>query len=253
MSLAPDAPNGQPDAQTLYAVVEATWPAFATTTLDPWTIRDGRGGGKRVSAATAQAPASVADLPAAEAAMRALGDVPRFMIRAGDGDLDAMLAQAGYDVIDPVNMYVGAIGPLTLQRPPRIATYNIWPPMAIQREIWATGGIGPSRICVMERAPTPKTALLGRHDNHAAAAGFVAIHDGTAMVHALEVVARHRRKGMARHLMIEAAFWAADHGARHMSVICTRANDGANALYSSLGLSLVGQYHYRQHRTGDAP
>ncbi|MEB8385698.1 GNAT family N-acetyltransferase [Rhodobacteraceae bacterium KMM 6894] len=242
-----------PDAQTLYKVVETTWPAFASRTLGPWTLRDGRGGGKRVSAATAQAPASADDLPPAEAAMRAYGEVPRFMIRAQDNALDAMLAQAGYDIIDPVNMYAGPIAPLTVQRPPPISTFNIWPPVAIQREIWAAGGIGPARIHVMERAPAPKTALLGRENDRAAAAGFVAIHDGIAMVHALEVLPAHRRQGLARYMMLEAAFWAAAQGAHHMSVVCTRANDGANALYSSLGLSLVGQYHYRQLTDGNTP
>lgn len=248
-----NSPDNLPDAQLLYAVAEATWPAFANSTVGPWILRDGRGGGKRVSAATAHAPTSAGDLPAAEAAMRALGEVPCFMIRAGDGDLDTMLAQAGYAVIDPVNIYVGPLEALTGQLPPRTASFHIWPPMAIQREIWQAGGINPARIQVMERAGGPKTALFGRADNHAAAAGFAAMHGRIAMVHALAVLERHRRRGMARHLMTEAAFWAADQGAHHMSAICTRANQGANALYSSLGLSLVGQYHYRQHPDGETP
>ncbi|MCZ4350930.1 GNAT family N-acetyltransferase [Roseovarius aestuarii] len=245
-------PAHLPDAQTLYGVVEATWPAFANRELGPWIIRDGRGGGKRVSAATAHGPSKADDLPAAEAAMRALGQAPRFMIRADDSDLDDLLAQAGYEVIDPVNMYVAPIAPLITQPPPRIASYNIWPPMAIQCEIWAEGGIGPARIDVMNRAPEPKTALLGRDSNRAAATGFAAIHNGIAMVHALEVHKRHRRRGMGRYLMVEAALWAAQHGAQYMSVICTRANAGANALYSTnLGMTLVGQYHYRQLSDGE--
>jgi GNAT superfamily N-acetyltransferase len=150
-------------------------------------------------------------------------------------------------------MYVGPIAPLTAQRPPRTSTFNIWPPVAIQREIWTAGDIGPARMDVMERAPAPKTALMGRENDRAAAAGFVGVHDGIAMVHALVVLEGHRRKGMARYMMIEAAFWAAAHGARHMSAVCTQANDGANYLYSSLGLSLVGQYHYRQLTDGDTP
>jgi N-acetylglutamate synthase len=32
--------------------MEATWPPAATTRLGPWLLRDGKGGGKRVSAAT---------------------------------------------------------------------------------------------------------------------------------------------------------------------------------------------------------
>jgi hypothetical protein len=29
-------------------------------------------------------------------------------------------------------------------------------------------------------------------------------------------------------------------------VVCTRANEAANALYASLGMASVGQYHYRR-------
>ena len=47
--------------------------------------------------------------------------------------------------------------------------------------------------------------------------------------------------------------WAAAQGATHLSVLCTNANDAANALYSSLGMELVGQYHYRIKKDGKTP
>ena len=234
-----------PDIETLYGVVEATWPAASTATLGPWTLREGAGGGKRVSAATARRPVNSGDLPAAENAMRAMGQVPLFMLRAGEGALDALLATEGYAVIDPVNIWACPIATLGAAPPPHLTAYSLWEPMAIQRDIWAAGGIGPGRWAVMERSTCPKTSLFGRDTNRPAATGFVAIHDGIAMVHALEVLAAHRRRSLGRHLMIEAALWAARQGASHVSVICTRANQGANALYASLGLTLVGEYHYR--------
>ena len=61
----------------------------------------------------------------------------------------------------------------------------------------------------------------------------------------LRLLEPHRGKGLGRHLTRHAAFWAADHGATHLAVLCTKANQGANALYSSLGMTVVGQYHYR--------
>lgn len=242
-----------PDLPRLYDVIEATWPPRAMRTLGPWTLRDGGGGGKRVSAATARTPARADVLPAAEDAMRAAGQTPLFMLRAGDDALDALLEAAGYTVVDPVNIYACPLDDLTRERPPRTASFHIWEPLAIQRDIWTAGGIGPARLAVMARVKGAKTALFGRDDNSPAATGFVALDGDTAMVHALEVLLTHRRRGMARYLMIEAAFWAADQGARHMSVICTAANTGANALYASLGMTLVGQYHYRQHPDGATP
>lgn len=236
-----------PDAQALYGVVEATWPPHALHRRGPVTLRDGRGGGKRASAATASGSVTEADLGPAETAMRAMGARPRFMIRKGEARLDAMLERVGYAVIDPVAIYATTLSSLRMDRPEPTASFHIWEPLAIQREIWAEGGIGPARIAVMERVAGPKTALLGRNDGRAIAAGFGAIHGDTAMVHALEVRATHRRQGGGRALMLEAARWAMTQGARHIAVACTEANTGANALYAALGMTRVGHYHYRQH------
>jgi N-acetylglutamate synthase len=43
-------------------VLEATWPPAARHRAGPWVLRDGAGGGKRVSAATAEGPVTAADL-----------------------------------------------------------------------------------------------------------------------------------------------------------------------------------------------
>jgi hypothetical protein len=45
--------------------------------------------------------------------------------------------------------------------------------------------------------------------------------------------------------MRHAAIWALSQTAAHMSVICTKENKAANALYASLKMRLVGGYHYR--------
>ena len=173
-----------PDPEDLMATVEATWPPASASRAGPWTIRDGQGGGKRVSAATANSPVGAGDLPEAEASMRALGQPELFMIRKGDEALDALLAQRGYKVIDPTDIYAAHVADLDLAPPPRLSVFSVWPPLAIQREVWATGGIGPGRVAVMERVSGPKTALLGRRSDRAVAAGFVAVDKGIAMIHA---------------------------------------------------------------------
>ncbi|MDZ7709990.1 MAG: GNAT family N-acetyltransferase [Roseovarius sp.] len=234
-----------PDVHALYAVTEATWPPAARHALGPVTIREGRGGGKRVSAATVSGEVQQGDLDRAEDAMRALGQGPLFQVREGEGALDAMLAARGYRTVDAVNLQVAPITALTINRLPRVTTFTVWEPLEIMREIWAEGGIGPARVAVMERVAGPKTGLFGRLKDQPAAAGFVALHERIAMVHALEVRARHRRAGMGRLMMLQAAHWAGAQGARHLAVICTQANAGANALYAAMGFACVGTYHYR--------
>lgn len=236
-----------PDVAQLYDVIDGTWPAAETRRLGPFLLRRGDCGGQRVSAATALAPVGVPEIEAAEAAMLDMGQPRLFQIRQGDAALDAMLQQRGYRIKDPVNLYVAPVEMLLTQRPPPVTTFCLWEPLAIQIDIWAKAGIGPERIAVMHRAKGPKTAILGRINDHPGGTAFVAIHESIAMVHAVEVLPHQRKQGMAGWFMRTAALWAQQHGATHLSVVCTQDNAGANALYASLGMALVGQYHYRKH------
>ncbi|WP_170789546.1 GNAT family N-acetyltransferase [Ruegeria lacuscaerulensis] len=227
-------------------IVDGTWPAAQYTQQGPFQLRQGQGGGSRVSAASARGPATEAQIDAAEAAMLAMGQKRIFCLRPGDEALDQQLSDRGYDVLDPVNIYTCPVSHLTDIPVPRVTAFAIWDPLAIMVEIWAKGGIGPKRLAVMERAPGPKTGLLMRRVDKPAGTAFVAIHDGVAMVHALEILPEHRRHGLGQWAMRAAAFWAQEQGARTLSVICTKVNDGANGLYHALGMEIAGEYHYRQ-------
>lgn len=229
-------------AARLEAALAATWPPAATRHLGPWTLREGRGGGSRVSAATAEGTPTAADVAEAEAAMAALGQPPLFRLRAGDAELDALLGDLGYRSADATDLL---FAPLDLPPPTRLGAIPAWPPLAIQREIWVAGGIGPARIAVMERAAAPRTTLLGRVSDRAAGTAFVALHDGIAMVHAIEVLPAFRRRGAARHILMGAALWARQHGATGLGSLVVRNNAAAQALHASLGFRCVGQYHYR--------
>lgn len=233
------------DVGRLFRVVEATWPAARTWTCGAITLRDGAGGGSRVSAATADDLPPDRDLAAAEDAMRDQGRAPLFMVRDGQMALDDMLAARGYQVKDPVLVYHAPIETLTAERPPPVTSFACWPPLVSLREIWAAGGVGPEKLAVMDRVTVPKSAFLGRIDDTPAAAAFVGVADGCAMLHGLEVAAAFRRRKLGRHLTVAAAFWARALGARDFALLVTRANASAIALYASLGLNPVGQYHYR--------
>lgn len=244
--------TGFVEADRFHDALEATWPAARLWQQDGWILRDGASGGKRVSAATALSASDPADPAIAAKAMRDIGQVPLFMIRKDDTELDHRLDALGYDVIDPVNVYAAPLQSIAAEPPPRLSSFDLWGPLAIQCAIWAAGGIGPARIEVMRRVTNAKTALLGREAGRAAGAGFVALYENVAMVHALEVLPAHRRKGVGRNLTRHAAHWAVGQGADTLAVLCTKANQSANALYASMGFLLVGEYHYRIAR-GEEP
>jgi ribosomal protein S18 acetylase RimI-like enzyme len=65
------------------------------------------------------------------------------------------------------------------------------------------------------------------------------------MLHALEVRPASRRLGLGGRLVQAAAVWAAGQGATRLSLVVTRQNAAACALYARLGMDVVGQYHYR--------
>mmetsp|Transcript_23043 Transcript_23043/g.39095 ORF Transcript_23043/g.39095 Transcript_23043/m.39095 type:complete len:114 (-) Transcript_23043:9-350(-) len=104
----------------LYDAIDDTWPAANLHRVGPWMLRDGAGGGKRVSAATAIAPVTDADISSAEAGMRSFHQRPLFMIRDTDQALDALLKARGYRIVDPVNGYIAATATLTDRPIPRV-------------------------------------------------------------------------------------------------------------------------------------
>ncbi len=222
--------------EALARVMEATWPPAQVWQQGPFLCREGAGGGKRVSAASCEGAWTEADLDALDQGL--------VMIRSGDEALDAALEARGWRVVDPVVAYTAPVAVLTAELPP-LSAFPHWPPLEITRAIWAEGGIGAARLAVMARVMGPHAAILARHDDRPAGAAFVALAGEQAMVHAVEVREAVRRQGIGARLLRAAANWAAGEGARDLSLVVTRQNTAARALYARLGMRVVGEYHYR--------
>lgn len=224
----------------LFAALEATWPPLSSQRVGPFRLRDGAGGGKRVSAATLEGAFTEADLDATDATL--------FQLRPGDEALDAALEARGWRLVDPTILMTAPVD--TVAEPPRpVSLLAAWPPLAIQRQIWAEGHIGPSRVAVMERACTPRTAFIARFQNRAAGVGFIAAHQGIAMLHALHIEPGFRRQGVARYMVRGMADWARKQGAQTFALAVTQGNAPARALYSALGMTDAAAYHYREKTT----
>lgn len=233
-----------PSLADYFAASEATWPAARIWEQDGFKLRDGQGGGQRVSAATALGTVTDAQITAAENAMQAIGQRPLFCERGDTPQLDQALAARGYVVKDPITVYALPIENLTNVIIPPVTAFCIWEPLAIMKEIWATDGIGQARRDVMARAAC-KTGVLARWNEKPGGAAFAAVHAGICMVHGLVVLPHQRRQGVAEWMMRRAAYWGQAQGATHMSVICLEDNVAGNALYRALGFEAVGRYHYR--------
>ena len=93
----------------LYAAIDGTWPAAQFVTVGPWKLRDGQGGGKRVSAASTDYMVTPEDIQTAVNGLAEFGQPPLFMVKPDQGALDAQLAMLGYEVIDPCNAHASPV------------------------------------------------------------------------------------------------------------------------------------------------
>lgn len=234
----------------LFGALDATWPAAHEMRQGHWVLRDGQGGGQRVSATLLAAGVDAAaitdaDVRCAADAQIAAGHAPLFAVRgAAQTNLDTLLAGQCYTVSDPTVIYAAPTATLA-REPEPITLFEIWPPLAIMRDLWAAAGTGPARIAVMDRVARPKTSLIARHDDRAVGVGFVACHAGIAMLHAVEVSPQYRRQGAGARIVSGAAWWAGSQGAHTFALAVTAGNTGARALYERLGMTQVASYHYR--------
>lgn len=227
----------------LLAAMAESWPPEAVLPFGPWTLRRAPGAGNRVTCATAAGLVTAADITSLAEAQRGQGQTPTVMLRDAEGALDSLLAAQGWRMGEEVVLYHA---PLTAFAPPAVMTaFPLWPPLGVMRLIWEEDGTGPAKQRVMDRAPDPKTAILGRTGDRAAGAAFVTIVRGVAFLHALAVSPALRRQGTARNILCAAATWARETGATSLALAVTRGNAGARSLYASLGMEVVGQYHYR--------
>ena len=229
-----------PGSHRLMTAIDATWPAAEMRDHGGWVLRRGAGGGKRVSAASGSG-----DIADAVAGMAAWRQGPIFRLTPEDDALDTALDAEGYAIVDPVALYTGAATALTGQDSLQAKLYTASMRPALMEEIWRAGGIGPDRLAIMDRCAVPRAFLLSRAEDSPCGAAFVAIDGDVAMIHAIEVLTRWRRRGAGALLIQGAARFAVAQGARWLSLAVTEANAPARALYDRLGMRVTGRYHYR--------
>lgn len=228
----------------LAAAFEATWPPAETAPAGGFVVGRGLGAGGRVSSARAAGPWQPEDIEAAEAVHAGWGQRPLFRAWDEDGALIEALRARGYAPEVPTLVLEAPVAALASPPLPAMRGFALWPPLAIQRDIWAEGSITPARQAVMARVGLPKAAILARVADRAAGAGFVALSGEVAMLHAIEVRPACRRQGVGGWILRQAAEWAAAEGARRLALAVSRSNAGAQALYARMGFAQAASYRY---------
>ena len=109
-----------------------------------------------------QISATAPEIDGAEQTLRDLSQPLLFHIDEGQSELDKALAQRGYHRVDLTDLLAQPVADLCDQELPKTTLFDIWPPLIIQKDIWALDGVGPQRMNVMDRATQAKTSLLIR-------------------------------------------------------------------------------------------
>jgi hypothetical protein len=181
------------------ATIRATWPPASVRRIGPFDVNDGAGGGNRVSAARlsdplsdggAVSPGEVSDVATAQAAR---GTEALFMVFGWQDPLDRLLAAEGYATRDETLILAAPAADIA-EAPPPVSCFEIWPPLAVQEEIWAPAESARrgALSCAGPKVPRPpcsdgSTTVPPRPPSSRCMAR-------TAMLHALEVASRARRQ-----------------------------------------------------------
>ena len=233
------------NSELFWRASDICWPPIQKKTVGPWVIREGGGGGSRVSSTTPIGDCSRKDISLAEREMHGLGQSNVFQIRRKDKELDLLLSKKGYSLVDRTVIYKCNIAEISCLSVPSVTTFDIWPPLNMMKIIWDKGGITDGRLSVMRRCKVKKTTILGRIENKAAGCAFVSQSNGISIIQSLFVLPKYSRKGLARHVIIEAAKWGEKEGSSYLALMVGKHNKRARSLYDGLGMKVLESYHYR--------
>ncbi len=233
----------------LTAAFRATWPAAEYATVGGFRVGRGAGGGGRVSAARVAGDWQAGnwqadDIERVADLQRDWAEAPLFAVADDDAALARALRERSWRDHTATVVLQAPVAALTDRTIPPVTTFAVWPPLAIQRDLWRELGIGAARQAIIDRAAAPKAALLGRVADRAAGAGFVGVHGPVAMIHALGVLPPFRRHGVAGWLIRQAAHFAQQNAAERIALAVQRDNAAALALYAALGFSETDGYRY---------
>lgn len=223
---------------------EESWPAAEYRDVGGFRIGRGLGAGGRVSSARPLQGWTPRGIQDAIATHREWDQPALFRAMQDDLPVKQALRDAGLVPTKPTAILEASTAMLADADLPYLSTIPSWPPLAIQREIWAAGSISAARQDTMQRVALSKMSLLGRTKDWPVAAAFLAWTDDVAMIHALEVAPNARRQGMGEWLVRGAAQIARQAGASRLGLAVTLENTGAVGLYRKLGFTTVGVYDY---------
>jgi N-acetylglutamate synthase len=232
------------------------WRALEEERLGDWLLRAADGFTGRANSALAAGDPGMPLADAIDAVTRwyaehglpAMIAVPYPAGHPGQSGLDQVLAALGWTVrADAATVMTGTTA--SVARPATAVgvevAINPVPDVAWLAQYHYRGRVlPPVAVRLLTSAPWQDFGSV-RADGHTIAIGRVAGSGDWAGLTAIEVDARHRRRGLATAVTAALAARAAHHGAPNLYLQVTDENIAARSMYRQLGFTDHHGYHYR--------
>lgn len=226
------------------------WVADDVRDVDGWQVRRSRGVTKRANSVLPHG--TPLDVPMAIALVEQLyrqqGLAPCFQVTASTlpADLDATLADRGYERLDETRVLVADLSELGERLgPPRRPVVAVGSPDAAYAALAYRGERAPAAMAEIGRR-TPSVYASVREEGRCVGAARGALVDGWLGLFELVTDDAHRRQGVATTVVSELVRRAASAGAKGVLAQVLADNDQAGHLFASWGFAEAGRYHYRR-------
>ena len=225
-------------------LVDEAWPATRTQEFDSWRLRYAGGVTKRANSVwPAGEPDDVeAAIEAAERfyAERGLPAVFSISENAHPAELDRLLAQRGYELVDPTLVMTAD---LSKERPVTREVEIADAPSARWLEVWWS--VDGRYVTDLATAKRIVTGVAATYATAGQGVGRAVPQGEWLGIYCMAVPPRARRRGLAREVLHALLNDGRARGAHRAYLCVTRQNTGARALYEQAGFQISGGYHYR--------
>jgi len=240
------------------AAIEETslnaWPALAQILLDGWVLRFANGYSRRnnsVNAVYGGVLPIAEKIARSEAIFRAKGLPPTFKLTpfSYPDNLDARLAEAGYQRVSPTSVQVAHLSNL-----PPINPALGWRHQDTATEAWINAysqmnavraGKEATLRQILEHIPLAACYATIERNGQIIACGLGVQQEKLVGLFDIVTHPDYRRQGLGRAVVLGLMHWGQQRGAAHAYLQVVVGNAPAFGLYAGLGYREIYQYWYR--------
>lgn len=229
------------------------WPALSTLHYDGWVMRFAEGYSKRANSVSPLYDGKLemkSKLDECERIYRANGLQPIFKLTAAaPRELDGLLAERGYDLVDRTSVQTLSLANLRDPRPAEVTIEERPSEAWIADFCGLNGGMDDARIAIMTRMLGSIRTCAGfirlYEGNKAVACGFGVIERGYIGLYDIVTDPAYRNRGLAEQMILHLLHWGRTEGVSFSYLAVVLNNAPALRLYAKLGYKEAYRYWYR--------